>query len=234
MFNRGSYKKAAKEQLKGRWNVPVLSTLLTVAMAAVFSGGMFLVFADSIQTNFNMGGGSFDVGIHGPKESTPFSFLICFVLAAFVLAQKHVFELMSKNPAPVSFGDFVDGLGQWWQAVRGFVWQYLWVWLWSLLFIIPGIVKKYSYSMMFYIMAENPKMPVRKAMNLSKELTRGYKGELFVTDLSFIPAFLLGVISCGVGFLWISPYYQTTYTNIYHALKQFALDSKRVALEDFE
>lgn len=234
MFKRVEYKKAAKEQLKGRWSVPVLSTLLTVVLAALFSGGMFLVFADKFQANLNVGSGSVDLGLHGPKETSPFSFLICFVVAAFVLAQRHVLDLMSKDPAPVSFSDFVDGLGQWWQAVRGFVWKSIWVFLWSLLFYIPGIVKSYSYSMMFYVMAEYPKIGVRKAMNISKELTRGYKGDLFVTDLSFIPLLFLCVLSMGIGLLWFIPYYQATYTNIYHALKQIALDSKRISQSDFE
>ncbi len=234
MFNRVEYKKAAKAQLKGRWRVPVLSTLLTVFLLMFFSGALALIFADNINVNFDFVPGDFSFGVHGPSESGPFSFLICFVLAAFVLAQKRLLELMSKDPAPVSFSDFVDGLNQWWQAIRGCIWQSIWVWLWSLLFVIPGIVKWYSYSMMFYVMAEYPKIPVRKAMNISKELTRGYKGELFVTDLSFIPLGILCAISCGVGFLWVSPYYQATHTNIYHALKTFALDSKRISLEDFE
>lgn len=234
MFKRVEYKKAAKAQLKGRWKVPVLSTLLSAFVLMFFSGSMALLFAGSINVNFDFVPGDFNFGVHGPSESGPFSFLICFVMAAFVLAQLRLLELMSKDPAPVLFSDFVDGLNQWWQAIRGWIWQTLWVWLWTLLFVIPGIIKWYSYSMMFYVMAEYPKIKVTKAMNVSKELTRGYKSDLFVTDLTFIPLFILCLISCGVGFLWAVPYYHATHTNIYHALKQFALDSNRISLEDFE
>ena len=189
MFNRVEYKKAAKAQLKGRWRVPVLSTLLAAFFLIVFSGALAMVFADSVNVNFDLRPGNLDFGVHGPSESGPFSFLICFVLAAFALAQLRLLEVMSKDPAPVLFSDFVDGLNQWWQAIRGWIWQSIWVWLWSLLFVIPGIIKWYSYSMMFYVMAECPKIKVTKAMNISKELTRGYKGDLFVTDLTFIPLF---------------------------------------------
>ncbi len=234
MFDRVAYKKAAKSQLRGRWRVPVLSTLLSAFLFMVFSGALAMVFADSVDVNYDIRPGNFDVGVFSSSESGPFSFFVCLVLAAFVLAQRRLLEVMSKDPAPVSFSDFVDGLNQWWQAIRGFIWQSFWVWLWSLLFVIPGIIKWYSYSMMFYIMAECPKIKVTKAMNISKELTRGYKSDLFVTDLTFIPLFILCLISCGVGFLWLAPYYQAVHTNIYHAVKNFALETKRISLEDFK
>ena len=233
MFNRVGYKKMAKEQLKGRWKIPVLSTLLAGFLLLVFSGALAVAFSDEVHADFSFGRGAFNFGIQVPDETKPFSFLICFVMTAFLLAQKRLFEKMSKSADSVFFSDFVDGLGQWWQAVRGLVWQCIWVWLWSLLFLIPGIVKWYSYSMMFYIMAEYPKIGVCKAMRISKELTRGYKGDLFVTDITFIPLFVLSLASVGIGFLWLVPYYQATHTNIYQALKQFALDSKRVLMEDF-
>ena len=234
MFNRVAYKKAAKEQFRGRWKIPALTTLFILILISLMSGSLAYVFGEDLDMHVKTGAGFFGFSFSESDGTGPFSILVCFVAAAFFLAQKHLFELMKKNADPVTFSDFVDGLNQWWQAIRGLIWKYIWVWLWSLLFIIPGIVKLYSYSMMDYIMAEYPKIPVRKAMNISKELTRGYKGDLFVTDLTFIPLLLLSIVSCGIGFLWTIPYYQQTYSNIYSGLKQAALDSKRVALEDFE
>ncbi len=234
MFNRVAYKKAAKAQLKGRWKIPVLSTLLLSAIVMVFVSAMCMIFPDQINVNLTAGAGSFNYGVHSDSAPTIFTLFICAVAVVFIFAQKLLFETMSKNPEPVFFGDFLEGLGQWFRAVRGFLWFALWVWLWSLLFIIPGIVKRYSYSMMFYIMAENPNVGVCKAMKISKELTRGYKGDLFFTDLTFIPLYLLCCLSMGIGFLWLVPYYQATYTNIYHALKEVAINSKRIKIEDFE
>ncbi|MBR5965242.1 MAG: DUF975 family protein [Treponema sp.] len=234
MFERVAYKKAAKAQLKGRWKIPVLSTLLIFAIIYIFIFAMALIFPDQIHVNMQAGAGTFNYGIHGDRGPTLFSLFICAIAVSFLFAQIRLLGNMYKSPEPVFFGDFVEGLGQWFRAVRGFVWMFLWVFLWSLLLYIPGIIKKYSYSMMFYVMAEYPKIGVKKAMNISKELTRGYKGDLFVTDLTFIPLFILCMLSAGIGFLWLVPYYQATYTNIYHALKEVAVNTQRIKIEDFE
>ncbi len=234
MFDRAAYKKAAKAQLKGRWKIPVLTTLLIFALISVLCSALAVFFGDDITVNWGAGAGNFAAGVHGGPRATIASIFVAFIVAAFLLAQKRLFHIMKTEPRAVTFGDYLEGLGQWWQAVRGYIWRTLWVFLWSLLLWIPGIIKWYSYSMMVYIMAENPDIKVSKAMNVSKELTRGYKGDLFVTDLSFIPLFILCFLSLGIGYLWLMPYYQATYTNIYHALKETALASKRVAPEDFE
>lgn len=234
MFERAAYKKAAKAQLKGRWKVPVLSTLLLSAIVTIFAIAMGLIFPNQVHVDFSAGAGAFNYGVHGDSAPTIFSLFICAVAVAFLFAQIRLLGKMSKNPEPVFFGDFIEGLESWFKAVRGFLWFMLWVWLWSILFIIPGIIKRYSYSMMFYIMAEHPKVGVCKAMKISKELTRGYKGDLFVTDLTFIPLAILCFLSMGIGFFWFVPYYQATYTNIYHALKEVAINTQRIKIEDFE
>jgi hypothetical protein len=56
------------------------------------------------------------------------------------------------------------------------------VFLWSLLLIIPGIVMSYAYSMVPYLMAENPGMGYRRALELSKAMTWGHKLDMFVLD----------------------------------------------------
>ncbi len=235
MFNRSDYKKAAKAQLKGRRLIPVLTTFLCAVILGIFGSVSAAGTADSAQVYSDFGANGFRFGYHnGSPFFTVFSFLLGCVAAAFFLAQKNVFCIMQKDSRKIVFADFITGLNQWWQAVRGFFWYGLWVYLWTLLFIIPGIIKHYSYSMMFYVMAENPKIKVTKAMNISKELTRGYKGDLFVTDLSFAGWFFLCCLSGGIGFFWLIPYYQMTLTNVYQELKQVALKTGRISEPDFQ
>ena len=52
----------------------------------------------------------------------------------------------------------------------------LYVFLWSLLFVIPGIVKSYEYSMIPYILAENPNIDSKRAFAISRSMTQGKKG----------------------------------------------------------
>ena len=91
--------------------------------------------------------------------------------------------------------------------------------LWSMLFVVPGIVKHYSYSMSFYVAADHPEYTWNQCMDESKRMTAGHKGELFVLDLSFIGWFFVGSLCFGIGTLWVMPYYNASWANYYDALK---------------
>jgi len=66
--------------------------------------------------------------------------------------------------------------------------------LWSLLFIVPGIIAYYRYSMAAYIMFDEPELSVMECIRKSKEIMRGNKLDLFTLELSFIGWFLLAVM----------------------------------------
>jgi len=87
--------------------------------------------------------------------------------------------------------------------------------LWTLLFIIPGIVKAYAYGMTEYIIADNPKMDALSAITKSKEMMYGWKGKLFLLDLSLIGWWFLCLFTCGIGFLWLGAYFKTNRANFY-------------------
>ena len=72
---------------------------------------------------------------------------------------------------------------------------FIFTFLWSLLFIIPGIVASISYMYSLYIKMENPDVSALDAIKMSKEITRGHKGEIFLLSLSFIGWILLGIIT---------------------------------------
>ena len=91
--------------------------------------------------------------------------------------------------------------------------------LWSFLFIIPGIVKSLSYSMAFYILAENPEMTAREALNESKKITQGHKMDLCVLEFSFLPWILFTGITFGIAGIYVMPYMACTYINFYHKIK---------------
>ena len=80
--------------------------------------------------------------------------------------------------------------------------------LWSLLFVIPGIVMSYAYSMSFYILKDNPELSANEARKQSIEMMRGNKWRLFCLDLSFIGWVLLSILTLGILMLWVSPVQQ--------------------------
>ena len=95
----------------------------------------------------------------------------------------------------------------------------LFTFLWSLLFIIPGIVKTYAYAMTYYIRLDHPEYTATQAITKSREMMKGYKGKLFLLDLSFIGWIIVGALCCGVGTLWVYPYQQMARAHFYEERK---------------
>lgn len=96
----------------------------------------------------------------------------------------------------------------------------LYIFLWMLLFVIPGIYKKYQYYMVDYILAENPDMPYQEVLALSKKMMDGNKWKAFVLDISFILWHMLSVLTCGIlSIFYVVPYKQLTRASLYRALQ---------------
>ena len=112
------------------------------------------------------------------------------------------------------------GKGHYWRNVLGMFLVSLFIGLWTLLFIVPGIIKSYAYALTPYILIDNPELSPNEARLKSIEMMRGHKGKLFGLDLSFIGWILLGILSLGIGFIWISPYMKTTRAAFYCDLKE--------------
>ena len=100
--------------------------------------------------------------------------------------------------------------------------QTLIVALWSLLFIIPGIVKSYSFALAYYIRADHPEYDWRTCLNESERMMKGHKWRLFTLHFSFIGWILLSILTCGIGFIWVNAYQQTATAIFYEELKSSA------------
>lgn len=166
--------------------------------------------------------------INGVASSVVIGALLVTGPLSYGLARVTTDRVRGKN---VEIGDlfkgFTDNFGQ--SCLLG-VMIYVFTFLWSLLFIIPGIVKAYSYSMAYYIQQADPSKDWREALNESKAMMKGHKGQLFCLDLSFIGWYLLGTLCCCVGVLFVTPYHETARANFYMALKA----SQTPAEEGFE
>lgn len=107
----------------------------------------------------------------------------------------------------------------------------LWV-FGSIALSIPSIIKSYSYRMTPWILADNPQIGHRRALKLSIAMTHGHKMNIFVLDLSFIGWFLLGVLACGIGVFFVTPYVMATYAELFAELRQSAVKQGYCTMED--
>ena len=83
--------------------------------------------------------------------------------------------------------------------------QFIYLFLWSLLLIIPGIIKSYSYAATMYLVHEKD-LSGNEAITASRKLMKGRKWKLFCLDLSFIGWYIVGLLCLGVGVLWVDTY----------------------------
>lgn len=94
--------------------------------------------------------------------------------------------------------------------------------LWCLT-IVGGIIKRYSYYMVPYIVAENPDIRWKDAITLSRKMMEGHKMECFIYELSFVPWMLLGGVTLGiVNLFYVNPYKVATYSEYYAQLRALA------------
>lgn len=121
------------------------------------------------------------------------------------------------------FSGFTQGV--YLNIVKTMFWTGLLNFLWFLLLIIPGIVKAFAYSMVPYILADNPNINYRRAVELSVQMTNGHKFRIFVLGLSFIGWVLLGLLALGIGIWFVMPYIHATNAQLYIRLRKLAFES---------
>lgn len=187
---RSELKDAAKKALSGNWGVSI---------------GVFVIY-QLIATGASLVPivGAIAVAICGPA-----------LALGYIL-----FFLNVSRGKELSVGTLFEGFPAFWKAFGLCFMVGLFTLLWSLLLIIPGIIAAISYSMTLYILADNPEIDIMDAIRQSKRMTNGYKGDIFVLGLSFLGWGIVACLTLGIGFLWLAPYMQTTYTNLYLKLKE--------------
>lgn len=192
-MNRAELKAAAKSQISGKIGILFLISLIIGLISA--AAGALLAGVP--------GGGLISTIIITP---------------AFTLSVVRVYLSLTKGGEP-KVADAFSGFDDFWAAFKVTFLIGLFTFLWSLLFVIPGIIKSYSYSMAPYILAENKGKPALECINESKQMTDGHKMDLFVLGLSFIGWSLLCAVTFGIAAIWVLPYMQATYANAYNSLK---------------
>jgi len=139
--------------------------------------------------------------------------LMCFCLVIYQGGKANIADLFNT-------GFCINYL----RKIGGMLWMGLFTWLWSLLFVIPGIIKAFSYAMTPYILAAYPDVKAKDALKLSMRIMNGHKAELFVLGLSFLGWELLSAFTCGLlTFLYVGPYMQITMTGYYCELLDYAV-----------
>jgi uncharacterized membrane protein len=215
----------SRQQLKGVW--------LSMALAFIVYGLIYAVpsYIASISDYWNiysyfLDGSYFDYdfyddynGNYSLVRMMIFYVAILLTYGAFALGFAGYF-LKRIRGEEIALKNIFDGFKRFWPALSLNFLEFLFIMLWSFLFIIPGIIKTFSYSMAYYIMYDDPEISALDAITKSRIMMKGYKGKLFLLYLSFIGWSLLTIFTFGIGSFWLSPYVGLSVANFYENLKR--------------
>lgn len=136
----------------------------------------------------------------------PFSFAVSWFFLNLARGEKSEISYIFSNYKDAKFSLKLIGV----TFVQG-----VFIFLWSLLLIVPGIIKSISYSQVGLILKDHPEMGILEAISESKTRMNGLKWKYFVLTLSFIGWAILSILTIGIGFLWLVPYYLTSLATFY-------------------
>ena len=186
------FRALARDALRGRWKYAALASLIVSLFGAGTTDGSI---------NFNIKK-EYPVQISEFVRSEVWRSFVAILVAALLIGTVYAivrlivcgpvtlgyarYNLKLVDHEEVEIGDLFSQFHRMKDSICLILLRGLLVFLWSLLFIIPGIIASYRYSMAFYIMAEDPDITAGEAIDASKEMMAGNKLRLFCLEFSFI------------------------------------------------
>lgn len=213
------YKNEALSALRGNWANALVATIILVALALFFSSN------DAINSYYQR-------IVINPFIGYSLSFVSLFVLLPLAVGYSNSMRvLLETGDNRLANNSFSLGFGNWLHVVWGMILSTIYIFLWTLLLVIPGIIKSYSYALTPYILVEHPEMSANEAIEESMRLMDGHKFDLFYLQLSFIGWAILSILSLGLGFFWLIPYQMTAQAAFYRDIKNEAMPLQDSVIE---
>lgn len=217
----------ARVNLAGNWGIAIAVAAIAAILGGLLSGTSFLpTVQQEISHVFPILQEWEDPlrqGIHTGNVKISFQYG-AFGLAAFLLGGTlqlgySTFLLKQHDRKEAAFQDLFSQFHRFGTGFAQYFLRNLYVALWSLLLIIPGIVKSYSYAMTPFLLAEHPELTASQAIDLSQQLMDGHKMDLFLLDLTFLGWDLLASLPANLGHLALNPYKNAARAAFYRQLQ---------------
>ncbi len=183
----------ARESLEGKWGLAVLGTFV-----------YFIVL----------------MGVQLLAEIDPLLMIVTLIISGPIALGFITFSLNISRDNDPKVENIFEGFQNFKSAVGAYLLMLLFIFLWMLLLIIPGIIAAFSYSMTFYILADDPSISPVDAIDKSKAMMKGNKWKYFLLNLRFLGWALLCLLTFGIGFLWLIPYIQVSIAKFYDDIKE--------------
>lgn len=154
-------------------------------------------------------------GLQAPAKYHPLSEIVWFIFAGPLLLGMVTYFLTISRDHEGRLEQLFSGFFNFKTAMITYLLVFVYVLLWTLLLIIPGIIAAITYSMTFYIIADDSSIGPNEAIDKSKKMMDGFKWKFFCLSLRFLGLAILCLFTLGIGFLWLFPYMQVTIAKFY-------------------
>lgn len=236
MWTRAELKSRAKEILRLMYGKAFLVSLVILISGHYNNGGSSNFRLNSNNRQFMNTSPSYihdwifsNLGLVFFGIGTLISFILLYrILIGFHLevgSRRFFIKASEEKNSEVGVIGYAFSGGGYINIIKTMIYRAILIFLWTLLLIIPGIIKTYAYRMVPYILADNPEISFKRAIELSNQMTDGHKFDIFVLDLSFLGWYFLGALALGVGVLFVMPYDHATNAELYRVLRQNALNT---------
>lgn len=208
-------KNAALEALRGNWAPAVVCTIIYLLLSIGIS---------LLQPNID----DPTAALTGAQKIMMVAnvLLLFLVMVPLGIGYYQAFKvLFTDGDNKLTANCFRLSFGNYFKNVAAYLLMCLFIFLWTLLLIIPGIIKALAYSMTPFILQDFPELSVNQAINLSQKMMKGHKFDYFWLGLSFIGWILLGLLTLGIGYIWLIPYMYTSYAAFYEEVKKEYLEN---------
>jgi uncharacterized membrane protein len=192
MKNNDELMLSAKDALTGKWGIAVLAYIIVILI---------------------------NIPVQIAAEYSQFAIVISLILGGPIAFGTAIFHLKLSRGQEAKIDDIFEGFGDFASAIETYLIMVLIIIFSTFLFIIPGIIAAISYSMTFYIMAEDSSIKGLDALNKSKELMYGHKMQYAEIVLRIIVLALLCLLTLGIGFLFLVPYIKVLNAKFYDEIK---------------
>ena len=210
------YKNAALAALKGKWAPAVLATIVVLLLMAPYFVFYFATFniSQSLQTD-PFSAPSWYWIAYG--AAMLYVFLVYYpACVGYTNAFK---QLLLTGDDRLTENSFRFAFKRWLRNAWGLLLMGIKIGLWTFVLIIPGFVKTFAYALTPYLLVDCPDLSPLQCIKLSDKMMKGHKFDLFYLFLSFIGWGLLGILTLGIGYLWLTPYMSTTMASFYQDVK---------------
>ena len=197
----------ARERLEGKWGTFVLMTFLMLVIQTILQIPGYIGSLLEVLSPENV------------LASLSFSNIsnILSLLALPLSWGLTVSLLRNHREESVDLENLFDGFrgGRYTRVFCALFLVNLFTFLWTLLLIIPGIIKAFSYALTPYIIMDEPELTAKQAISRSCEIMQGRRWKLFCLYFSFIGWGILCLLTFGIGFLWLAPYINASIAAFY-------------------